>query len=304
MDQYPIEPIAITEHSDAPIAQPRFERFRIGELECCALSDGAVVRPLPPAQTVPAAPPGGASALFPLSCMAVRIPGIGLVLIDTGFGPDAMIMGKPMGSAGRLPASMAAAGIAPQDVDVVLISHMHPDHVGGMHRRDGTKAFPNATYHVGEEELAFWRRDPLDLSKVESPPPVRAMTAAAAERMLRLVGDDLRTFRAGEEALPGVRTLPLPGHAPGQVGFILSSGGETLLFMADAMAHPVISIETPDVCNPMDMDSSRAVQTRHEVIALLSGSDWQTFVPHFPWPSRGRISGADGKPTWVPTAAA
>ena len=77
------------------------------------------------------------------------------MLIDTGFGTEATVGGKPTRSVGRLAASLAAAGFSPEDIDAVLISNMHPDHIGGMHRGDQTKTCPNAAYHVAAEELAF-----------------------------------------------------------------------------------------------------------------------------------------------------
>ena len=302
MSQSSAQPSAAIDPASLPEAQARFDRFRVGEIECTALSDGAMVRPSPPAAA--ASGPAGPSrpVMIALSCLLARVPGSGLVLIDTGFGTDALVGGQPMRSVGRLAASLAAAGFSPGDIDVVLISHMHPDHIGGMYRSDGTKSYPNATYHVGAEELAFWSQEPLDLSGAASPPHIKTGMAQAARSMLDRAGDTLGTFEAGQEALPGVGTILLPGHAPGQVGFILSSQGDRLLFTADAIAHPVVSIETPDVYNPMDMAPDQAVRTRHEVIALLSEPGWQSFTPHFPWPSRGRVQAADGKAVWTPAA--
>ena len=225
------------------------------------------------------------------------------MLIDAGFGPNPVVGGHFMPSGGRLQISMAQAGFAPEDIAAVLISHMHPDHIGGLYKDDGTRIYPHATYHVPAEELAYWSRDPLDLSQAASPPPVKTEMTQVIKRFHRLSGDELRTFPAGEEALPGLGTMLLIGHAPGQVGFILSNGGERLIFVADALSHPIMSVETPDIYNPMDMDSDRAVKSRHELIAMLSNSDWQLFASHFPFPARGRIRGTVGQATWTPTAA-
>lgn len=184
------------------IEQPRFHRFRLGDIECLALSDGGIPMPSPPGQDASSQGPGGsAPMLLPLSCLLARLPGGGVVLMDTGFG----------------------AGARPEDISAVLISHVHPDHVGGMYRSDGAQTYPNATYHIGAEELALWSREPLDLSQAASPPPSKARMAEAAKRMLGFAGNGLRTSRAGEQVLPGIGTMLVPGHSPGQVGFILQA---------------------------------------------------------------------------------
>ena len=221
-----------------------------------------------------------------------------MVLIDTGFGIEPSVNGNVLRTVGRVPASLAAAGVTPDQVGAVLISHIHPDHVGGLYGRSGEKLYPNATYHVSAEELAYWSRDPLDLSAVASPPPIKQRMAETAKALFSAAGNTFKTFRAGEEVLPGIGTIPLFGHAPGQVGFVLSSGGETLIFTADAIADPVASIQTPDVYNTMDMDPALAVKTRHELIAKLAEPECRNFTPHFPWPSLGRVKGGSAQATW------
>lgn len=301
MNHSPSEPGLAAEPGLSAGAQARFHRFHFGEIECIALSDGGLPMSRPHAQEAasPNSETGGdGPPLRPLSCLLVRLPRTGLVLIDTGFGLNPVVGGTVLRTVGRLPASLAGAGVAPEDIDVVLISHIHPDHVGGLYGDDGAKLYPNASYHVGAEELAFWGRQPLDLSGTASPPHVKEGMANAAKRMLGFAGDTLSTFRAGEEVLPEVGTMLLPGHAPGQVGFILSSGAKKLLFTGDAIAEPVASIETPEVYNPMDMNPDLAVETRRKLIALLSQPEWRCFTPHFPWPNLGRVQTTNGKSFW------
>ncbi len=294
----------IVDPATLPAAQPQFEHFRVGEIDCWAVSDGAIIRPMPPrpagAPPAPPAPP----ILVPLNCLLIRLPGTGLVLIDSGHGLILLENGQPMPTVAHLPESLAAAGFAPADIDVVLISHMHPDHIGGLYGNDDTKAYPNATYLVSAEELAYWTRNPLDLSQAATPPHIKFFMEQFARRLLRLAGDTLGTFRSGEEALPGLGTMALPGHAPGQVGFILSDGDDKLLYTADAVTHQLVSIETPDSFQPMDMNPVLAVQTRRGLLSRLSEPGWQCFTPHFPFPARGRVQGGEDHASWTPMASA
>jgi glyoxylase-like metal-dependent hydrolase (beta-lactamase superfamily II) len=293
-----------------PGAEPRFYRFNVGEFECIALSDGGMPVPRPPAgyDMLPSLPPmpqiPAGLILLPLSSLLVSLPGVGNVLIDTGFGSNPGMFGSgPARPVGHLVASLVAAGVPPEDIDVVLISHLHPDHIGGMYSDDGKKLYPNAVYYAGAEEIEFWSKDDLDLGFTNTPPPLRTSAIEAAKRMLGFAGDTLKVFRAGEDVLPGIGSISLPGHSPGQVGFILSSAGKKLLFTADSLTNPVISIETPDVHNPVDMNSDLAVKTRHKVIALLSEPDWQNFTTHFPWPNLGSVKTRNGHFIWQPAVS-
>ena len=288
-----------------PGTEARFHRFQVGNLQCISLSDGAIRAPLgpPSAQGHATTAPGKPMEfrLIPLSCLLVTLPQTGqLVLMDSGFGFNAELLGRPMRSDGRLVESLAAAGIRPESIDVVLISHLDPDHVGGLVRDDGSKTFPNAAYYAGEEEVAFWSREVVDLSYSPSPEPVKRERLAASSRLLRLASEAVKTFRSGEDVIPGVGTIALPGHTPGQVGFILYGEPESLLYTADSVAHAVISIETPHVHNPMDLDPEVGVTTRHGLIKLLLEKNWQSFSPHFPWPSTGKVVQTEGGTKWKP----
>ena len=269
-------------------AEARFHHFRVGAIEAVAVSDGGIPIPSPPGTD---SSPG----LRALACLLLRMPETGqLLLIDTGFGPTPKRAGNPLPTAGKLLLSMAGAGVQPEDVDVVLISHIHPDHVDGLFDDQGSKTFPNASYHVGVEELAFWSQDNLDLSDSPAPPSLKQHMVGSAKRMLGFANGQLSTFRAGEEALPGVGTLLLPGHTPGQVGFMVSSGDDKLLYTADAFTTPEMSFDAPERHNPFDLDPVEAVKTRHRLLETLSTQGWHSFTPHFPWPNVGRVK-ADGK---------
>ncbi len=276
--------------------EARFYQHRIGDLEVVALSDGGIPVPRPPGTR------GTADfVLRALACLLIRLPSEGgLVLIDAGFGPAAKRAGLPLPTAGRLLASLSAAGIAAEDIGTVLISHIHPDHVDGLYDDDGVATYPNATYRVGAEELAFWSQQELDLSWSPSPPPFKAEMLATAKRLLGFAGNTLQTFHAGQPAMPGIETMLLPGHTPGQVGFIMSSRGDHLLYTADALTTPEMSIEAPDRQNPIDLDPELGIRTRKTLLEKLCQPGWHSFSPHFPWPNLGSVRKAGERYRWNP----
>ncbi len=285
-------------------AEPLSHTFKIGDIECVSLSDGYFRGPatglaseVPEEEIKAFMASNGASTEFvitPLNCLFLRLPGRN-VLVDTGIG-DAV----PAPTAGKLQDAFREAGIDPADVDVVLISHLHEDHVGGAFLRDGTALFPNATFHVGEEELAYWLDRETDLAGTLMPPAMRTGVLRNARHFLLHATGRLRTFPAGGEAIPGVKTLLLSGHTPGQVGFIFQSGGETLLYTADTGGNSLVSLQRPDWRFRNDSDWQKAAETRKALWPQVAGGGWYVFAPHFPWPSIGRLADESGKVIFRP----
>ena len=286
-----------------PTAKARFARFRVGEIDCVSLSDGGIPMAPPLGSTLP---PGQVAAGVPalpgltqLSCLLVSLPGNGqTVLMDTGFGANASRRGIALPTVGRLVESLTDAGVAPADIDIVLISHIHPDHVGGMFDASDAKVFPNAKYLAPVAEVDFWSQEKLDLGFSPAPPALKQEILDVSRRILATANSRLQTFRAGEDAVPGIGTIALPGHTPGQVGFVISSGHETLFYTADSVTKAIDSIELPGRHFVNDLEPDRAVETRERVIAALSKDGWRNFTPHFPWPSHGRVRTVDGCSRW------
>ena len=278
-----------------PGTEARFHRFRVGDIDCVSLSDGVIPVPMGPPE------PGKPMQvrLVPLACLLVTLPQTGdLVLIDSGFGYNPERLGKLLFSDGRLAESLALAGISPESIDAVLISHFDPDHIGGLFQDDGSRTFPRATYYAPVEELAFWRRDPVDLSGSPISEAAKQDRLQASGRLLGFAGSTLKTFGAGEEILQGVSSIALPGHTAGQVGFIIRGIEETLLYTGDGFTNSIVSVETPHVHHPLDFDREQGVKTRRKLIDLLLEKEWQSFSPHFPWPAIGRLERADEKAVW------
>ena len=237
--------------------------------------------------------------LVPLACLLVTLPQTGkVVLMDSGFGYNPERLGKLLFSDGRLAESLSLAGISPESIDAVLISHLDPDHIGGLFHDDGAKTFPRATYHAPAEELAFWQRDPVDLSDSPIAEAAKQDRLQASTRLIRFAGSTLKTFRAGEEVIAGVGSIALPGHTRGQVGFIVQGSTETLLYTGDGFTNAIVSVETPHVYHPLDFYPEEGVETRRKLIELLLEKQWQSFSPHFPWPAVGRLERAGEKAVW------
>ena len=288
---------------------PVFHAFRIGTLDCTALSDGYVQAPF--RGLAPQVPEEELRRFLvsqgdetdgrrtPISCLFVRPrQGPGL-LVDAGIGRLRGPAGLPILTAGRLAASLAASGVDPGSVETVLVSHLHPDHVGGLFDEEDRPVFPRARYHVSQEEIAFWSQPDPDLSGTLMPPAMQQDAIRDAKRVLALAGGRIAPFPAGAQVMAGVTSLRLEGHTAGQVGFIFDGGAESLLYTADAAPHRSISFLQPDWRFSFDADPAAAIATRKRLVELVLEKDWTLFTPHFPWPSVGKLMRRDGDLRWV-----
>ena len=285
--------------------------FRVGGLQLVALSDGFIptqdVRfmapEVEPEELVGHLQRRGLSTkrlYTQVSCLLIGDLSSETVLIDGGIGRLPGAAGVPVATAGRLADNVRAAGVAADEIDVVLVSHLDPDHVGGLFDGDGRPTYPRARYLVAEDEARFWSQDAPDLSGQLGPPLVREHRARFAKDFLAYAGDRLETFAAGDAVLDGVVSVPVAGHTPHQVGFLLQSEDDELLYTADAFGNPLVSIERPHWRFTLDIDSPTAIATRRRLIAELQQTRRRFFTPHFPWPSLGRIGTLDGHPLWTP----
>ena len=278
--------------SRPPSAQtPAIYHRRLGDLVLTALSDGYVDLALDAVQVVS---PDEAMAMIVAGTGTPRLrtsvnmfalrSGATTVLVDAGSGTT---MGP---TCGRLPGNLALAGIAPEEVDAVLLTHVHPDHSNGLTDDDGRALFPRAEIVVHEGEIAHWFDDAAMAAATER---TRTRYFESARFRLAPYRDRIRTFGQGE-VLPGVVGLPCPGHTPGHAAYRVTSGGEGLLIWGDAVHVPELQVPRPEITMTFDADPRLAAASRRAVFDLAVDEGLLVGGMHLHFPGFARMARQGG----------
>jgi len=293
-------------HAAAPFAgkqAPSFYRSKLGGFEITVVSDGARAIPLSPtfvrnvnieqvlAVAEAAYMPKG-SIVAPFNPIVVNTDSK-LVLIDTGYGPGI----AP--TVGLLPATLAAAGIDPKSVDIVLISHMHGDHILGIKNPDGSLAFPNAEIKVPAVDWAHWMSDE-NMSR--APEGFQKTSFGFNRKVFSSLKDKVTRFDWGKEVAPGITAVETAGHTPGHTSFMIASGSSKLFFQADVSIVPDLFLRNPDWQVMFDSEPDKAVVTRRRVYDMASADKLLVSGYHFPFPGLGYIEKAGTGYRLVPAA--
>jgi glyoxylase-like metal-dependent hydrolase (beta-lactamase superfamily II) len=216
--------------------------------------------------------------------------GAQLILFDTGNGARGFV---PRPAGGWLAAQLAPAGFKPEDIDVVVLSHGHPDHIGGLYE-DGKLLFPNARYMIGAVEYDFWSPEGKHTGDLEK------FSALFRDYVVPLAAKT--TFlRGGSEVAPGIRAIESHGHTPGHLSFRIESEGRELFFLGDCAHHHVASLARPDWHCVFDVDPEKGAAARKRVFDMLAGERIAVAAYHMPFPSIGYVERLSaGGYRWLP----
>ncbi len=278
---------------------PGFYRYKVGDITVTAINDGFFRRPLDGfvRNAELSAVQGALAAQFmptdglpiPFTTLVVQ-NGSRLTLLDTGNGNS----GAP--TSGLWMANFRAAGFTPEQVNGVVISHFHGDHINGLRSREGQLIFPNAEISVPAPEWAFW----MDDARMNNAPDAMKPGFQNVRRVFQPIAANVKQFQPGAEVAPGVTSVAAHGHSPGHCVFMISSGSGKLMFLADTGNHPALFVRNPDWSAIFDMDADMARATRRRLLDMVAAEKTQVHFYHAPFPATGFVAKAGNGFEWVP----
>jgi len=287
---------------------PGFYRYKVGSIECASINDGARTFPMPDSfvKNVPKEEALAAAEAAYMPKGMVTVPfnpqlvntGSKLVLVDCGNGIANFEPSK--GAVGRTIQNLAAAGIDPKNVDIVLMSHLHPDHTNGIRAADGSLAFPNAEIMVPAKDWEFWMSDE-NAAKAQSSEMMKNYFANV-KKVYAGIESKVTKYDWGKEVAPGITSVAAPGHTPGHTAFAVSSGGSTVLIQSDVTNIPELFLRNPDWHVAFDIDPVKAQETRHKFYDMAAAEKATVVGFHFTFPSIGHVEKDGAKYRLIPAA--
>lgn len=214
--------------------------------------------------------------------------GEALVLFDTGFGA----MGRDMMGAGRLEERLAEAGYTSEDVDVVALTHCHPDHIAGLWAGD-KPTYPNARYAIGRLEYDAWQSG-------AALPEARLPHRDLFLKVVPPLAEKMTFLEDGDSVVSGITAVATHGHSIGHMSYMVESGGKSLLLWGDLANHAIFSVERPEWQVVFDDVKDLAVETRKRVLDWVATDNLPVLGFHMPFPSMGFVERAGDSYRWVP----
>ncbi|CUW46316.1 MBL fold metallo-hydrolase [Novacetimonas hansenii] len=265
---------------------PEISRYRVGEFAVTVLSDGSLDASLDLLDGIDqdeALSLLGAADTAPSSHMNINAfvieAGARTILIDGGAG-------NLNGWGGRLIPALIAAGYDPLQIDTILLTHGHSDHVGGLAGPLATKHFRNVEkFFLHQAELNFWRNEEIR----DAAPVAHQRLFDVARNVLDAYQQQITPFEDGDVLLPGITAVHLPGHTPGHSGYLLESEDDSLLIWGDVLHFPHIQVARPDVTFAFDHNPGLAAKTRRKILTELSRNNRYVTGVHFNAPVRAKI---------------
>jgi glyoxylase-like metal-dependent hydrolase (beta-lactamase superfamily II) len=280
--------------------RPCVHRFRLGAFEVTTILDGAQVRS---GVSPPFGVDQGAQEIARLAadnCLpsdrfentytpTIVNTGTRLILFDAGNGTL-----RQDASVGRLRERLVTAGYAPEQVDVLAFTHVHPDHIGGVYH-EGRPAFANARYAIGQLEFDSWSRG-------DKIPPQRKDNLELFRRTISPLADRMTFLRPGDELVAGIRAVGAFGHSLGHMAFAIESEGKRLLLWGDTTNHYVLSLQNPDWQVAFDDDKAQATDTRRRILDMAATERLAIVGHHMPFPAVGYVERHGRGYRWIPAS--
>lgn len=301
---------AETVASPTGIQPAGFYKFKIGDWDAWSITDGTLAFPSVQPFFAKDSPKEEVDAVlrseflpsdhvdFQVNILAVKTPH-GVLLVDAGSGR----FGGP--TSGFFQKNLLAAGIKPEDVSAVLLSHGHSDHLGGLVDTEGRLAFPNATIYANKTEVDYWTAENPDISHMtlttSALKQVFTSITAIAQQVFPAIGSKLQKVAPGDKILDGIELLDAPGHTPGHLNILFQNGNEQLLHLVDTV-HLPMQMAHPEWSMIFDSDVDVALETRKKAFARAAAERLRLFSYHVSYPGIGHIVPEGKGYEWVPEA--